>query len=230
MELSISAQIAVWWLLFGGTHILGSTAPVRSRLVGALGLIGFKAVYSLVALATFIPLVVTYWGNRHEGEMLFDPPGWAVHTTETLMFFALAFMMLGFARPSPSSTVVELAGSAVGRARGIQRVTRHPMNTGFGLFGLAHMLVNPTSGDQLFWGGFVLYALLSALHQDRRSLASGPEGFAEFHAETSLVPFVAVLTGRQRIALREIPWWVVLLAAVLTALLRFIHPSLIGGF
>ena len=92
------------------------------------------------------------------------------------------------------------------------------------------MLVNPTIGDQIFWGGFVVYSWLSAVHQDRRSLASGPEAFAEFHDETSLIPFAAVLRGRQKLAPGEIRWWVVLLAAVLTALLRFFHPTWIGGF
>ena len=68
--MSVEIQLVIWWLLFGGTHILGSSAPIRTRLVRVLGLRGFKAVYSVVALATFIPLVLTYWHHRHAGPAL----------------------------------------------------------------------------------------------------------------------------------------------------------------
>src|SRR5579863_1439577 len=46
-------------IAFVGTHFLLSH-PVRAPLVGAIGERGFSALYSLVALATFIWLVVAY--------------------------------------------------------------------------------------------------------------------------------------------------------------------------
>ena len=104
------------------------------------------------------------------------------------------------------------------------------MNTAFGLFGLAHMLSNPTVGDWIFWGGFVVYALVSAQHQDRRSLATGPAEFRAFHAETSYWPFAAILRGRQELALGEIRLTAAVLAVILFGLLRWLHPRLIGGF
>ena len=36
--LGADGKIAIWWLLFGGTHILGSTVPVRGFLMRTHGL------------------------------------------------------------------------------------------------------------------------------------------------------------------------------------------------
>jgi uncharacterized membrane protein len=104
------------------------------------------------------------------------------------------------------------------------------MNTAFALFGLAHMLSNPTAGDWIFWGGFVVYAILSAIHQDRRVLVSGPEEFRVFYEESSFLPFLAVLRRRQRLALDEIRWIAVAVAIALFGLIRWLHPVVIGGF
>lgn len=228
--MSIELQLLTWWLLFGGTHILLSSVPLRARLIPALGLRGFKAVYSLAALATFIPLVVTAWNNRHEGALLYDPPSWTVHVTETVMLLSVLLLALSVATPSPATTVMEMTGRARSQPRGVLRVTRHPNNTGFILFGLAHMISNPTVGDWTFWGGFVIFGVASALHQDRRSLATGPAGFDGFVRQTSFLPFAAILAGRQRLVLRELSRAAMLVGVVFWMALRLLHPHLIGGF
>ena len=195
--MSIEAQLLIWWLLFGGTHVIGSSSVVRPHLVAALGLRGFKGVYTIVSLATFIPLVFLYWNNRHAGGVLFVTPLWTRHVTEALMLFAILFFGLGAASPNPATTLSELRGKFASSARGILRVTRHPQNTAFALFGCAHMASNSTVGDWIYWGGFVVFGLVSAVHQDKRLLATGAAEFKSFHAETSTVPFVAILRDRQ---------------------------------
>ncbi len=228
--MSVELQLVLWWILFGGTHMLGSSVPVRTRLIRALGLPGFKGLYSLVALATFIPLVWTAWNNRHEGAFLFAPADWNRLVTEVLMFLSVLLIVLSIARPGPATTVAEMSGRASAKPRGIQRITRHPQNTGFALFGVAHMVSNPTAGDWIFWGGFVVYSVASAIHQDRRTLAADPERFRTFYAQTSLVPFAAMLQGRQRLALGEVNWIAVIVAAALFVVVRLIHPLVIGGY
>ena len=47
-----SAMILFWWLMFGGTHIIGSSIPVRTFVIRRIGKLGFKGFYSLVGLAT----------------------------------------------------------------------------------------------------------------------------------------------------------------------------------
>lgn len=48
--------ILFWWLMFGGTHILSSSIPVRSFFIARFGRMPFRGLYSLVAFATFPPL------------------------------------------------------------------------------------------------------------------------------------------------------------------------------
>ena len=219
--MSVELKLLLWWIAFGGTHMVGSSLAVRTRLIRALGLPGFKAVYSLVAFATFIPLVLTAW--KH-------PPSWLARVTEVLMFVALLLLPLAEASPNPATTAAELTGRSTSRARGIHRITRHPLNTAFGLFGLAHLPVSPTVGDWIFWGGWVVYAVASAVHQDARIRAAGTDDARAFLADTSAIPFAAIAGGRQHLAWRELNPVAIAIGIVLFAVLRWFHPVWIGGF
>jgi len=226
--MDVELRLALGWLLFGGTHILLSSTPVRTRLIAKLGMARFKGLYSLIALATFTALVVLFVGNRHAGSIIFVPPAWISHLTELLMVPALLFIVLGPGTPHPATTASDLGGVRPTAPRGVQRITRHPLNTGFILLGLAHMISNSSLGDWVFWGGFVVYGIISAIHQDRRTLASGPPEFKPFHAQTSAIPFMAILSGRQQLVWRELRWLSVLITIVLLVIIRMLHPSMLG--
>jgi uncharacterized membrane protein len=222
--------ILLCWLLFGATHIGGSSLPVRGFFVRRLGLAGFKALYSLVALATFIPLCSVFFKNKHAGPVLFVPDSGLKLATQILMLVAIIVLGQSLATSNPMTTMAEMTGRFGGRARGIQRVTRHPQNFAFGLFGFAHMLSNPFVGDWIFFGGFLVYGLLSALHQDRRTLISGPKEVLEFQAETSVIPLAAILAGKQRLAFREYNRVALVISILGFIALRLLHRRLFGGF
>jgi uncharacterized membrane protein len=228
--MTTEVKILLWWLAFGGTHILGSSRLVRDRLIRALGMQAFKGLYSLGALATFVPLVLVYFGDRHAGAMLFDPPEGLMHLTELLMILALIILGQGLAAPGPMTTTADMSGRYDQGVRGILRVTRHPQNVAFALFGLAHCLVNPTVGDWLFFGGFTVFAVVSSVHQDARSRASGPEAVRRFQDETSSFPFLAIIQGKQRFVWSELSWIALALSLVMAVLLRLYHGRLFGGF
>ncbi len=217
-------QIVLWWVLFAGTHIGGSSQPIRPRLVRALGLQGFKALYTLVSFATLIPLVLFYWRARSA-----SPPLWAAGWTsgwlaDLLVLSAFIFIAEGYATSNALSTLAELTGKRRSDARGIQRITRHPVNTGFALFGLAHALANPAPAGLLFFGGFPLFCVASAVHQDKRT-ASVDEA-ERFQRDTSLIPFGAILSGRQRLVLGELHRGAIVVAALVFIVLRVAHPRL----
>ena len=92
------------------------------------------------------------------------------------------------------------------------------------------MILNPYASDWMFFGGFLVYVLLSAWHQDRRFLATHPDTFPAFYSITSYVPFVAILQGRQRLGVKEYRWWSVAMVIVLFLAFRFVHPVWIGGY
>jgi uncharacterized membrane protein len=221
--------ILFWWLLFAGTHIIGSSVPVRTRLIRALGLRGFKGLYTVVALATFVPLFYVYFANKHAGTALFNPGEGLRLVAQGLMLLAFVVLAQGLATPSPLTTQAEMTGAFPDRARGIQRITRHPLNLGFALFGLAHCLANPNASDWIFFGGFVVYAVISALHQDRRTWATGPDAVRQFQEQTSFVPFAAILFGQQRLALREFSQSALWASVALFFVVRHFHGRLFGG-
>ena len=225
-----ATAILFWWLLFGGSHILGSTIAVRTYLIGKISNLGFKALYSLVALATFIPLCWVYLTNKHGGQLLFTPGNTHQLFTHIFMLAALIVLFQGLATPSPITTQAELTGTFRPNAKGIQRVTRHPQNFAFALFGLSHLLVNPYVGDWIFFGGFIVYAVASAIHQDKRLAVTGPEQVKQFQADTSAMPFYAILTRKQRFALDEYNTYGMVAAIIIFILLRLYHPVIFGGF
>ena len=220
--MSATAMILGWWLAFAGSHWVLSSLAIRRPLVEKLGENGFRGLYSIVAFATFVPLVWTYFGHKHEGPLL-----WAVpHTLATrwivyvLMGAAFVLLTASFVKPSPAGVVPGPANPV-----GAFRITRHPLLMAFAIFGLAHLLLNGSAADVAFFGGFVLFSPLGAWHQDQRKLAMGTPGYAEFHRATPFLPFTGPETVR---GIRELGP-VIAIGIVVTAVVRYFHGSWFGG-
>ena len=225
-----SAVILFWWLMFGGTHIIGSSIPVRTFIIRRIGNLGYKGVYSLVGLATFIPLCYFFFIHKHSGYLIYSPGYFLQLLAQLLMLAAFIILLQGLVSANPMTTKAELSGRLVSSGRGIQRITRHPQNFSFALFGLAHLLVNPYAGDWIFFGGFIVYGIVSAMHQDQRQLKTGAEEVKLFLADTSATPFAAILRGKQRLGLAEYYPPALFAAIVIFILLKLLHPMLFGGF
>jgi len=183
-----------------------------------------------VALATFIPLCYVFFTHRHAGIFFYTHGYFLQVLAQLLMLAALVILLQAFTTVNPMSTKAELFGKYIHSGFGIQRVTRHPQNFAFGLFGLAHLLVNPYVGDWIFFGGFIIYGIVSAMHQDRRILAIGHVQAKQFIADTSALPFAAIVGGKQRFGLDEYYPPALAAAMVLFILMRLLHPMLFGGF
>ena len=215
--------VALLWVAFTATHVGMSSLRVRPRLVGALGEIGFLALYSVVALAIFVPLIWLYFTSKHAGEMLWVLPRgplltWVVYLG---MGVALVLFVASFVQPSPAGMApAELT------PRGVQRITRHPMVMAFVVFSLVHLLPNGSTADVAFFGGFAAFALIGAAHQDQRKLVTGPPGYREFCAQTPFLPF----TGRDTLqGLRELSPIAIGAGILLAVGIRYFHASWFGG-
>jgi uncharacterized membrane protein len=75
-------------------------------------------------------------------------------------------------------------------------ITRHPTFTAFFLWGLAGVLTRPHPAEFIFWAGLSAFSLIGAAHQDMRMWNSRPRSMME---QTSMLPFGAVLAGKQTI-------------------------------
>ena len=216
--MSISAEIALLWGAFTATHLGLASVRVEPRLRARLGDLPFLGVYSLVALVLFVPLTLRYFGNRHAGGWL-----WLVEVTPplrallyALMALALVLVAASLLRPSPASVA---PGSA--EIAGVYRVTRHPMVLGLALLFALHLVPNASATDVAFFGGFVVFAVAGAWHQDARKLHDAKPGFREFHAGTRFLPLSSMGSIRGLAAIPATAW---LLGLALTGVARWLHP------
>jgi uncharacterized membrane protein len=220
--------IGVLWVAFMGTHVWLSSSGVRPRLIARLGAQAFQGLYSLVALATFVPLVWIFATHKHAGPLLWTtlgPAALARGANHVLMAVALVLFVASLLpRGAAPSSMLARGPAAV---QGMTRITRHPMLASFGLFGIAHLLVNGSLGDVIFFAGFLLFTRIGGGHQDGRK-AREIAGYDALIATTSIVPFGAIVTGRQRLVARELPLAAVVIGLVLTIVIRRYHGLLFG--
>jgi uncharacterized membrane protein len=219
--------LVFWWLAFGVTHVGMSAISVRGRLVETLGERGFLGVYSLVSFATFVPLVWTYLAHLHQGPLVVGVahlPG--LHALALAVAWAsFACAIGGVFQPSALS----LGAGGATRARGVGRITRHPLFMSLGVWAAAHLLVNGFLTDVLFFGGFALFCVIGCAHQDARKRATRGGELEQYFAETSLLPFGAILTGRNRVVWSELPWLGLSVGAALATTLYILHPRMFGN-
>ncbi len=219
-------EILALWLLFAATHVGLSSQRLRPLLVARLGEPSFAALYSLVALAIFVPLVALYFDNQHAGPPLWYLGGSGLARALATAGMAVAVWLIlgGLLRPAPTS--MQAKRGAPPEARGVLRLTRHPLFMGFAVFGAVHLLAARLNAAELvFFAGFPLFTVVGCMHQDRRMLAARGEPYARFLGETALIPFAR---GGLLPALRE-AWLPLLLALLATLAIRWIHPRWMGG-
>lgn len=224
-----SLTIAALWAAFGITHVVLSSASLRPRLIARLGAQGFQGIYSLAVLASFVPLVWVFATNKHAGPLLWTtlgPPDVARGVNYVLNALAMVLLVCSLTPSSAAPSSIAAPGASI-EPRGIVRITRHPFLAAFGCWGVAHLLVNGSLGDVLFYGGFPAWVWIGARHQDAR-LSRDKPGYAELVGQTSLVPFAAVVSGRQRLVPGELPLTPIAAGLALAVVLRWWHGTLFG--
>jgi uncharacterized membrane protein len=214
-------------LLFAGSHVVLATDPLRSRLVARLGERGFRLVFSAVAAVSFTALVMFYADHRLDGA-----PGPALGDVPVLgsalraLVVAGVVLMIGaFARYTGSPYDVEGPNPAR-PARGLERVTRHPFFVGVILFATAHALLAQHRMASILMLALAALALVGLRHQDAKLARRYGAPFEGYLASTSVVPFAAVLAGRQTLVWRELPFGALALGLGIAVLLRAIHGAL----
>ena len=206
--------------LFLLTHFVPST-PLRAALVKAIGEWPYRGLYSIVALAALAWMIVAYA----------DAPRESLWTGLRLlpvvvMPFAFVLIACGYWR-NPTMVGADKLLKSDDPARGIIRITRHPLMWGVMLWAGAHVLARGDLKSAIFFGGFLLLAVLGTLAIDYRK-KSNPD-WARFAAVTSNIPFAAIAQGRNRIAWHEIGWLRPLIGLAAFAIFFAVHAWLFGA-
>lgn len=210
-------------LAFLATHFISST-PLRAPLVAALGR-GYLALYSMLAFATLAWMVWAFYRAP------FFNLWYAVSLRPVplvVMPFAFIFVVCGVSSRNPTAVGQERLLASAAPARGILRVTRHPVMWGFALWAASHIVARGDAAAVIFFGTFFVLALAGTLLIDRRKAAALGDDWRRFAAVTSNVPFAAIAGGRNQLKIFEIGGWRILagLAAYVAVLLS--HHWLFG--
>jgi len=111
---------------------------------------------------------------------------------------------------------------------GLERVTRHPFFVGTALLGIGHVLLASRMVGVVAFGGLAIYSIAGAMHQDGKLRRELGEHFAAYLDQTSLVPFAAIVAGRQRLVARELPLAGIAVGLLLAFALRSVHSSILA--
>lgn len=131
-------------ILFLGSHAFTRLRSLRDPLAARLGAGPFKGLYSLIALAGFMLIIVGYGQYRAAGYIqVWTPPAFLKHLAYLLLMPVFIFLIAAYAPGKIKSAIV------------------HPMLAAVQFWALAHVLVNGDFGSMLLFGGFLAWGIFA---------------------------------------------------------------------
>lgn len=211
-------------LLFLGMHWIISGSPLRAYVVKPLGEPLFKALFALTIAGSLVWMGLAFSAAPYQ-------PTWG--TAEalkpvSLVLMALAFLMLVTSAFDKNPTTLGMVPPDQVEARGMVRITRHAGLLGLGLWGLAHFIVNGDWASHWVYGTIAFEGLIAPLNLDRKYRARYGEAWEKFTAQTSYLPFAAILSGRNKLVIRELNGWAALAGIGLFTLVLYFHQAWFG--
>jgi uncharacterized membrane protein len=222
--MDIMASLVLAALFFAGIHLGISGTRLRDRAVGALGAAGYRIAFSLATVAGLVWMVVAYREAPYIGTWV--APEWWKPVAIVAMLPAFVLAVIGLTTPNPTAVAQE--GSLGKAPQGIVRITRHPFLNGVAIWALVHLVANGDAASLVFFATWAVVALagMPSIDAKRRRLQGASwEGFA---AKTSIIPFGAILAGRNSLNWREIGLWRPAIAPAAYALMLDGHSQIIG--
>lgn len=178
-------------LAFVGSHFLLSH-PLRAPVVKAVGEKGFLALYSLIALGTFVWMVLAFRRTPYQTMAWNGQADWLWIAGSIITIVALV-LFLGSLAGNPAFPGAPHPEGARLEPKGVFSITRHPMMWGFALWAVAHILVAPTGRTIVLAGAIAVLALVGAALQDGKKRKLVGEPWRAWEARTSYWPNLARL-------------------------------------
>lgn len=218
------AALVVTALLWIALHLGVAGTALRAAIVARLGERPFRGLFALVSVLLLVCLAVAY---RHAPYLpLWSAAGWLRWLLVAAMLPACWLLVAALATRNP--TMIGGEGAAAAPARGVTRLTRHPMLWAFAIWAAVHVIGNGDVAAVVFFGAFLVTALAGMPSIDAKLAARDPARWQPLAAATSIVPGGAILAGRNRLVMAEVGWIAPLGGLVLWLLLLFGHRHLIG--
>ncbi|WP_390849969.1 NnrU family protein [Nostoc spongiaeforme] len=198
--------------------------PLAEKHIGARL---YRILFALVSLPLAVILITYFFNHRYDGWQLWQVQGvpgiqavvWVLSAISFVFLYPATFNLLEIAAiQKPQVHLYET---------GIIRITRHPQMVGQIIWCVAHTLWLGTSFTLVTSLGLVLHHLFGVWHGDRRLSQRYGEAFELVKQRTSIIPFQAILDGRQSLKWQEFIRPAYLGVAIFVGLLWWLHPLLI---
>lgn len=215
--------------LFFAIHIFVSGTPLRDRAVGAFGEGPYRGLFSLTSLGAIVWMSFAFAGTKNM-DPLWTAPTWLPHAGGGIMLIAVLFAVIGIATPNPTSIQQEgLLKKGEGAIQGMVRITRHPFLWGAAIWAAFHIAANGDRASLVFFGTFLVVALAGMVSIDKKRKRTMGADWDAFAAKTSLIPFRAIVTGRNKFHFKEIGIIRVIVAIIVFGLIFYGHAWLFGA-
>ncbi|MCZ8191086.1 MAG: NnrU family protein [Microcystis sp. LE19-338.1B] len=190
-------------LLLGFAVAHSGLASLRTRGEAIIGARLYRVLFALVSIPLAVILVVYFFNHRYDGLLLWQVQGVTGVKTLVWVLSAISFFFLYPA----TFNLLEIAAIQKPQVHlyetGILRVTRHPQMVGQVIWCIAHTLWLGTSFTLLTSLGLIAHHLFAVWHGDRRLEDRYGEAFLKIKERTSVVPFLAIIDGRQSLNWQE---------------------------
>jgi len=220
-------ELAVASVAFVGTHMVMSALPVRTPLVARFGVWPFRAIYSAVSFVCFTWMVIAFMQAPHVE--VFETKTGLKHLSYSAMAIACFLLVCGYTQPNPTAVGMEKVGLRAG-ARGVLKITRHPVMWGVAIWSACHLLASGHMAALVFFGAITFLAIAGSIHIDKNKKNLGDPSWDDYMEATSNVPMLAIIKGKTRVERGEYKWWQILLSAALYFGLLISHESIIGVY
>lgn len=204
-------------------------AAARSRAEKVIGARLYRIFFALVSLPLAVILIIYFFNHRYDGVQLWQVQGLPYIPTLVWVLSAISFLFLYPA----TFNLLEIAAIQKPEVHlyetGIIRVTRHPQMVGQLIWCIAHTLWIGTTFTLVTSIGLMLHHIFGVWHGDRRLLARYGEAFEKVKERTSIIPFLAIIQGRQTLELQEFLRLSYLGVTLFILGLWKVHPLLISA-
>ena len=196
-----SIVVFILIIIFAIIHSGGAALRNKAELI--IGPRLWRLVFVSFSLPSAIILIGYFLTHRYDGIRLWNLQGnsfifyivWILTAISFIFLYPATYNLLEI--PSVQKPKVRIYST------GIMRVTRHPQAIGQIIWCIAHSLWIGTSFTLVTSLGLIFHHLFAIWHGDKRLEFKFGEEFYKFRESTSVIPFLAIIEGRQVFKFRE---------------------------
>ena len=198
-----ASHLIILGLLLGFAIAHSGLAALRPWGESKIGARLYRVLFALVSIPFATILIIYFFNHRYDGLQLWQIQGlagikplvWGISAISFIFLYPATFNLLEIAAvQKPQVHLYET---------GIIRITRHPQMVGQVIWCIAHTLWLGTTFTIFTSVGLIAHHLFAVWHGDRRWAARYGEAFSKVKARTSIIPFLAIIDGRQTFKWQE---------------------------